>query len=253
MGNITSSELASIGVQSMNRYGILFLLIIGVIGNILNVYVFSRPHLLQNNCVLYFLISSLFNLITLFFGVFIRCLIGYKIDLTYNSSIFCKLRYYCVYVSQSISLWLIVFACIDRYLSSSMNIIHRRLLNRKKHYYSILCIILFSLLSYLPVFYCFDASILTNDYCLTKSQACSFVDTASFLIFNSFLPPSLMLIFGCGMLMNIKKSRQRVEHVQINNLVINKLIRRDRQLISMLLLQVKEKHFFFLFYSLVLF
>jgi hypothetical protein len=126
MGGITSSRLATVGVSAMNRYGILFLFIIGILGNSLNVYIFSRAHLRQNTCVLCLLISSLLNLITLIFGVFLRCLIGYNIDLTYNSSIFCKIRYYLIYVSQSASLWLIVFACIDRYLSSSLNIIHRR-------------------------------------------------------------------------------------------------------------------------------
>ena len=243
MGGIAPSRLATIGVSSMNRYGILFLFIIGILGNCLNLYIFSRRHLRQNTCVLCLLISSLLNLITLVFGVFFRCLIGYGVDLTYNSSIFCKIRYYFIYVSQSASLWLIVFACIDRYLSSSSNIIRRRWINRKRTYHIIFCILIISLLSYTEVFYCFEASFITNGICSTKDQFCSFVDTANFLIFNSFLPPSLMLGFGAAMLMNIKHSRQRVGINQSYPRPINTINRRDKQLIPMLCLQVRIKHF----------
>lgn len=71
MSIIASSQLATISVIAMNRYGTLFLFIIGILGNLLNVYVFSRARLLrQNNCVLFLLISSLLNLITLFFWCF---------------------------------------------------------------------------------------------------------------------------------------------------------------------------------------
>jgi len=238
MGGIASSRLATVGVTSINRYGILFLFILGILSNSLNVYIFSRAHLRQNTCVLCLLTSSLLNLITIIFGIFVRCLIGYNIDLTYNSSILCKIRFYLIYVSQSASLWVIVFACIDRYLSSSLNIIRRQWINRQKIYRIILCILLFSLISYLEVFYCFEASFITNGLCIVKDQVCSFIDTASYLAFNSFLPPSLMLGFGAAMLMNIKQSRQRVGHNQSYIRPINKVNRRDKQLISMLLLQV---------------
>jgi hypothetical protein len=247
MDSIAPSRLETEAVIAMNRYGLLFLFIVGILGNSLNVYVFSRVHLRQNTCVLCLLISSLVNLITIIFGIFLRCLIGYNIDLTHHSSIFCKIRFYLIYVSQSASLWLIVFACIDRYISSSMNIIRRRRLNRQNIYRIILFILLFSLLSYLEVFYCVEASSLTNGLCTVKDQTCSFIDTASFLIFNSFLPPSLMLGFGAAMLMNIKQSRQRVGNIQSYIGSINKINRSDKQLISMLLLQVKN---FILFYFL---
>jgi hypothetical protein len=78
---------------------------------------------------------------------------------------------------------------------------------------------------------------------MVKDQVCSFVDTANFLIFNSFLPPSLMLGFGIAMLMNIKQSRQRVGHIHSYIGPINKINRREKQLISMLLLQVRIKNF----------
>ena len=46
-------------------------------------------------------ISSLFNIITLIFGVFLRCLIGYDIDLTYNSLVFCKIRFYFIFTERA--------------------------------------------------------------------------------------------------------------------------------------------------------
>jgi hypothetical protein len=240
MDDIESSPLATVGVSSMNRYGLLFVFIIGILGNSINVYIFGLAHLRQNTCILCLLISSCLNLITLIFGVFLRCLISYNIDLTYNSSIFCKIRYYLIYVSQSASIWLIVFACIDRYLSSSLNMIHRRWMTRRKTYRIIFCILLFSLLGYIEVFYCIDASVATDRFCLSQGQVCWFIDAVNFFIFNSLLPPSLMLGFGAGMLMNIKQSRQRVGYIQSYTGIIN---RRDKQLISMLLLQVRRNIF----------
>jgi len=240
MDGLKPSRLTAISLSAMNRYGLLFLFITGILGNSLNVYVFSRTHFRQNFCVLCLLISSCLNLITVIFGVLIRSLISYNIDWTYNSPILCKLRYYFIYVSKSASLWLIVFACIDRYLSSSLNILHRQWMTRKKINRIIFSILLLCLVSYTEVFYCMEASFITNGFCMIRDQMCLFIDTTSFLIFNSFLPPSLMLGFGIAMLMNIKHSRQRVGDIQTSIKPINKINRRDKQLISMLLVQVRR-------------
>ncbi|CAF2350855.1 unnamed protein product [Rotaria sp. Silwood2] len=238
MNDNASSHLATVGVSALNRYGVLCLLIIGTLGNLLNVYVFSRPHLRHNTCVLCLLLSSLLNFLVLIFGVFIRCLIGYNLDLTYNSSIFCKIRHYVIYVSQSVSLWLIVLACFDRYLLSSSNIVRRQWTNQQNTFFITLCVFILTSLSYIEVFYCFEASLITNNICSAKNQLCSYIDTANVLIFNSFLPPSLMLGFGAATLINIKQSHQRVEDIQSCSRPIHRINRRDKQLMSILLLEV---------------
>lgn len=119
---------------------------------------------------------------------------------------------------------------------SSIDNIRRRWFNRAKIYRIIFSVLLFSSAIYSEVFYCYEASYVINDYCLIKNQICSFIDTANFLIFNICFPPSLMLDFSVAMLMNIKQTRQRVEHIQ----TINRINRRDKQLMSMLLVQVNE-------------
>ena len=249
MGNIPTSALATTGISMINRYFLLFICLTGFIGNSLNVYIFTRPNLRQNTCVIYLLLTSLLNMITLFFGASVRCLTFYGYDLTLRTPVFCKIRFYLTYVSQSAALWLLVFACFDRYLSSSMNLQRRRWLNRTKTYRIILFVLIFTSLSYTEIFYCFDTATNTAGFCTLRNQLCSFVDTASFLIFNSFLPPSLMFGFGVAMLMNIKQSRRRVEDVFSGTGLTTKINRRDRQLISGLLLQVSvflnfEKHQF---------
>ena len=239
MGNLSTSALATTGVSIINRYVLLFVCIMGFVGNSLNVYIFTRPNLRQNTCVIYLLITSLLNIMTLFFGASVRCLTSYGYDLTLKAPVFCKIRFYLTYVTQSAALWLLVFACFDRYLSSSMNIQRRRWLNREKTYRIILCVLIFTSLSYTQMFYCFDTTTNTAGSCTFRNQMCSFIDTASFLIFNSFLPPSLMFGFGVAMLMNIKQSRQRIEDVFTGTGLTPKINRRDRQLISVLLLQVR--------------
>jgi hypothetical protein len=238
MSALTASQLITIGSPIINRYALLMICILGFAGNTINMYIFSRPNLRQNTCVLYLLSTSFLNIITLIFGAFIRCLSSYNIDLTYKSPIFCKIRFYLTYASQSASLWLLVFACIDRYLCSSTNIQYRRWLTRQNTYRVIMCIFIFTAISYLQICHCFDASIVTNGICTIRDQTCSFVDTVSFILFNSFLPPSLMLAFGIAMLKNIKRSRRRIEDIFTCTMPMKKINRRDKQLISILLLQV---------------
>ncbi|CAF1311837.1 unnamed protein product [Adineta ricciae] len=233
MGSTLSLQLNNNVITVINRYGTLFLFIFGIVGNLLSVYIFSRTHLRRSACVLCLLLSSCFNILILIFGTLLRCLIGYNIDLTYNSPVFCAIRYYVIYVSQSASVWLIVLACFDRYLSSSLNILRRRWMNIKRTYSITFCILILSLLAYIEIFFCFAASVQTQGECMIKDKSCSFVETISYLVLNSFLPSILMLGFGTAMLMNIKQSHQRT----LNGLM-NKIDRRDKQLIYMLLLQV---------------
>ena len=239
MGNVSTSVLTTNVLLVMNRYVLLIVFIFGFVGNSLNLYIFTRSNLRQNTCVIYLLMTSFLNLLTLFFGTFLRCLIAYGYDLTLKAPVFCKMRFYLIYVSQSAALWLTVFACIDRYLSSSINIQRRRWLNRAKTYRIILIVLIFTSVSYTHIFYCFDTATNPSGACTVRDYTCSFVDTASFLIYNSFLPPSLMIGFGVAMLVNIRQSRRRIEDVFSGTTPTTKINRRDRQLISTLLLQVR--------------
>lgn len=226
----------------MNRYVLLIVCILGFVGNSLSLYIFTRPNLRQNTCVIYLLMTGFLNQLTLFFGAFLRSLIAYGYDLTSKAPAFCKIRFYLIYVSQSAALWLTVFACIDRYLSSSINIPRRRWLNQAKTYRIVLIVLIFTSVSYTHMFYCFDTTSNAAGICTVRDYTCSFVDTASFLIYNSFLPPSLMIGFGVAMLKNIRQSRRRIEDVfssTTTTTTTTKINRRDRQLISTLLLQVR--------------
>jgi hypothetical protein len=120
-----------------------------------------------------------------------------------------------------------------------MNIQRRRWWNRAKTYRIILIVLIFTSVSYTQILYCFDTATNTAGLCTLRDHVCSFIDTASYLIFNSFLPPSLMIGFGIAMLMNIRQSRRRIEDVFSSTTPTTKINRRDRQLISALLLQVR--------------
>jgi hypothetical protein len=82
--NTTSSKI--------NCYFSIFLFIFGIIGNILNTLVLSQRSLRSNTCAWLFLISSIFNLISVLSGLTTRILSGWVIDLTDRIHFLRKLR-----------------------------------------------------------------------------------------------------------------------------------------------------------------
>lgn len=108
--------------DNINRYFTMCILLFDCIGNILNIFVLSQRNLRTNPCGWFFLISSIFNLLSIVFGVSTRLLSGWNIDPTKTVHWFCKLRTYIVFSSRSNAFWLIMFATIDRWLSSCSNV-----------------------------------------------------------------------------------------------------------------------------------
>ena len=80
------------------RWGLLVILIIGVICNILNIYVFTRPALKRNTTCIYFLASSITSLLYIVTNIPLRTLqMGYNIDPTAYVPAVCKIKYFVTY------------------------------------------------------------------------------------------------------------------------------------------------------------
>lgn len=71
--------------------------IIGVVSNVLNMYVLTRPALKRNPCCMYFLCSCIAALVYTAINMPLRTLQSYGIDPTATNLVFCKLKTFFVY------------------------------------------------------------------------------------------------------------------------------------------------------------
>jgi hypothetical protein len=209
-----------------NRYIPLPFLFFGTIGNILNILVFTRPLLRTNPCSLYFVSGSIINFLSLYDGLITPFLGSYGLDPTQKINILCKIRYYLRYASITLSTWFILFACLDRFLSSSTNANTRSWssLHLAKRIILLASIIGF-IFPYTQVFYCY--SINKNNTCTYTNNICKLSIDSILLLCNSGVPPIVMVLLSILTIQNIKYLNRT-----------NAVRRRDVQLNRILLVQV---------------
>ncbi|CAF3864881.1 unnamed protein product, partial [Rotaria sp. Silwood1] len=110
----------------LNRYFGIFILLFGMVGNVLNTCVLSQGALRLNPCAWLFLVSSIANGIGILAGVTTRPLSTWSADLTNTNQFLCKFRAFLLFNGITIGSWLIMLATIDRWLSSNVNAIQRQ-------------------------------------------------------------------------------------------------------------------------------
>jgi len=213
--------------NELNRYIPLPFLIIGTIGNILNISVFTRPLLRTNPCSLYFVSGSVLNLLSLYVGLITPFLGLYSLDPTQKINILCKLRFYLRLTTITLSTWFILIACFDRYLSTSTNLSFRSLSSvRLAKRVIIITIIIGFILPYTQIFYCF--SITQRNVCTCINKICELTNDSILLLCNSGVPPVLMVLLSILTIQNVKylnrfNNRQR-RLVQLNRILLIQVI-----------------------------
>lgn len=225
---------------SLNRSVPVPLLLFGTVGNVLNLFVLTRKSLRNMSCPFYFFSSSVANLFCLWFGLTTRFLSGYDLDPTTHNSTFCKFRYFVTYMSLSLSAFFLLFASVDRWASSSINARTRSFCQVAVAHRLVLATLVVACLLYSQAFYCYIAA---SDkfpvYCYCPSMICRMYNDALFLILYSIIPPILMVTFSWFTVKNVKKTRQQVNVMIILNQSQNSMMKkRDRQMVTMLLIQV---------------
>ncbi|UJR34295.1 hypothetical protein I4U23_021699 [Adineta vaga] len=104
------------------------LFVIGNIGNILNMIIFTRESLRTNACPIYFLLVSIFNLITINIGYFTRILPLLNVpDPSRNIAWYCKGRAYITGLSLTLTRHFLCVIAIDRFLITSTRVSLRQL------------------------------------------------------------------------------------------------------------------------------
>ncbi|UJR33570.1 hypothetical protein I4U23_021008 [Adineta vaga] len=238
----------------LNRYFSIFVFIFGVLGNMLNCLVLSQQKLRTNSCAFLFLISSIFSLISILSGLTTRMLAGYAVDLTNTIDWLCKLRAFVLFASRTIASWLLTFASIDRWFSSSINHEYRKRSSLKNSYRNMYIVVSLSILLYVQIFYCYQANLINTPLkCYGKTTGCRMTTDLSYAIITIIIPIMGMILFGIKTISNVKHSYRRVfiEAVTASNVTRNTAThqqqrwkRTDYQLLMMLLIQIVLYSFF---------
>ncbi|UJR18212.1 hypothetical protein I4U23_005113 [Adineta vaga] len=223
-----------------NRYISLLIFIFGLIGNILNIFVFLHRTLRSNSCSLLFLTSSIANIISIISGLITRMLSGWSVDSTDTIVGLCKLRIFILWISRTFVMWILMLTTIDRWFSSSIHVHYRQKSTLKNAYRGIIFLLFFSIILNIDLLYCYQANLENTPLkCYSKTAICRLITDLTYALIIYTLPLVLMIIFGLLTIRNIHQIHNR--HIQPVVIICIHLKRKkkvDQQLLRMHLIQV---------------
>jgi hypothetical protein len=225
----------------LSLYIALIHMIVGTIGNGLNILIFTSQNLRSNSCSFYFLFSSIANLPVIYVDMITQMLTQYYGIPTDTSSDFvCKFKFYTVEVCRTSSASYIALASFDRYSSSCQNINRRRWSTVRRAQIIIGVVTLFICVSYYHVSLYFHVKPLADGTlsCIGESSANGYrvFSDIYFLFTYCIIPPVLMTLFGTLTIKNVQLSKRQI--MSKNKTVLLSTQRKDRQLIRMLIIQI---------------
>jgi hypothetical protein len=117
------------------RFGCPILMLIGIIGCILNLIVFTQKNLRKNPCSIYFIAYNLANLTYIYSSLLALTMsIGYSIDPSSHNLAICHLRLYITVLFNCLTAFYLILAAIDRILITSPNALTRQRSTRRFAY-----------------------------------------------------------------------------------------------------------------------
>jgi hypothetical protein len=213
--------------QQFTIYVGFFLLIVGTMGNVLNVYIFASVRTYRTTpYTFYFLAGLTHDIGQLLIGFTTRIIsAGYGIDPTLTSTVWCKLRLSFVNVFATVSLTCASLAVVDQFLATSRNARIRQWSKIEIAYRVVICVLIIGWLVGIPWIIYLDISPYSGLCVFTNANFAIFLPINS-LVFFSTIPVLVMVTFGCLAYRNIRQTT-----------VLNQQ-RADRQLTRMICMQV---------------
>ncbi|CAF3547885.1 unnamed protein product [Adineta steineri] len=184
-----------------------------------NALLYNTKNFRTNSCGWLFLISSIANLISLFFALITRIMNGSTTDPTETIAWLCKFRAHIVFSSRTIALWLITFATIDRWFLSNINVHRRHLSTLKNAQRSAIFITIFSIILYAQMFYCYEANLMNTPLkCYGKTKVCRHLTDLSLTFITVLCPLFVMILSGLLTISNIRQSHRRIQILKTENI-----------------------------------
>jgi hypothetical protein len=185
-----------------------FLLIIGIFGNSMNIYILSAVTSYRSTpSTFYFLIGSVYNLIIIIVSLISRIMeTGYGLELSNSSIIWCKIRQYFITSISIIPVYCQCFATIDRFLITSQHQRLRQYSTIKQVYWISICLTIICLIHGIPFYLYYDISPKTHQ-CSSMNDTLSFYLPIFVLVIFLFIPTTLTIIFGFLTYRNVKQLR----------------------------------------------
>ncbi|UJR12698.1 hypothetical protein I4U23_016872 [Adineta vaga] len=182
--------------QQITIYGGFCLLITGVLGNAINVYIFSIVRSYRKNpATFYFLIASIFNIVFLMINLSIRIALGFNIDVIQISTNWCKARNYLLYTLAMIVLACPCMAMIDQFLVTSRQAKLRSLSNIRWAHRLVIIVIIISNLQGIPAALSYDILPTTEKCEITNSNFVKY-KLVFLLGLLTVIPITITLLFG---------------------------------------------------------
>ncbi len=210
--------------------------IFGVIGNFLNMIVFYQKHLRKNSCSVYFISTSVFNLLVMFFGILPIVLPSYlSYDYASYSISYCKSRSYIVHVLLMMSRSSVALASIDRFALCTPNI-HLRFLNQY-HIAIRLMILVCFLWLVIPIHMLVEVGIQMPG----KRCGAGGIYSIIYGIYSAIvttIPLLIMVIFSSLAIRDLRHVRSRVQPMASNVPSTVRIKRRDTQFIILVISEV---------------
>jgi hypothetical protein len=228
-----STSILPIIQSKLILYGYPVLMILGDIGNLFIVIIFSKYR--QNTCAIYLIALAILNSIFLTFSYFNGIFPFYYGDETIRAFVLCKLRSYLVNIFGELGNTMIVLACIDRFLLTSTRATYRALSTPRRAKW----LIFFSIIFWsLFLSFIFVITTVVNGKCGTYGIYGTITSVYS-IIFIGLVPIMILCIFGYLAYRNTRQAHNRIQPVLNNQININNpMRRRDRELWVMVISEV---------------
>lgn len=217
--------------QALTRYGMSTYLVLGNIGNLVNIAIFCQKQHRKNSCSLYLLTASFINIFIINYGIIPTLYSLDYPDPELYSMVFCKLRLYFLHSALMMSRSLVVLACIDRFALSSSSTRVRSICRPKVAFPAIFCVLIAwpIIAVHIPILL-----MIQSGRCSTFGTYSIIYSSYSFLV-AGLLPPTSMIVFGFKTIHNLHLIHSRIQPNADENFRIK---RRDYSLMVMLMWEI---------------
>lgn len=186
--------------ELLYRYALPPFLVLGTVGNLLNLIIFTQPYLRSNPCSIYLIAYTIASFFWLDLVALTSSLaVGYSFDVGTQSLAVCRFRTYIVYTTINLLPDFLIMASFDRTCVTSRQRSIRQCSSMKVAAYTILTLIVFWLLFNVPAFfYPFIVELPTGQSICTPMPGNAYNNFVFvfFAISYGLFPPVVLIILG---------------------------------------------------------